>query len=170
MWDKLKVVGAEDTLIHVGDVGFYKDRGKTDALFRALPGKTKILIKGNHDKKRPILKSPWDAIHETYGFEHAGLKFFLQHRPFTKEYSHTTPDWKRFLLQASTEILRRVMTFPLGTHIAIHGHIHELGQQYQWHDGTLVVNACVEHWNYRPFSIEEVVDAYYQRRDYESGK
>ena len=42
------MVGPEDVVYHLGDVGFYK-KGEFSGLIRGLPG-TKILIRGNHDK------------------------------------------------------------------------------------------------------------------------
>jgi calcineurin-like phosphoesterase family protein len=165
MWEKLKTIGPEDTLIHLGDVCFSKDRKETEELFQRLPGKTKILIKGNHDKKRPILKCPWDLVTETYEFEHSGLRFYLQHRPFV-DFRTAIEKWlPPVLFYPLEERLRKNITLPKAD-VCIHGHLHEKGQRYGWLNNVLIVNGCVEHWSYRPFSLEEVVVEYHARKKY----
>lgn len=165
MWEKLKVVGPEDTLIHLGDVCFRQHRSKAKEIFDKLPGKVKILVKGNHDKKQPILKCGWDAIYDEYKFEYEGLRFHLQHRPFRKAYEPQKVYWKRLLLQISADIFHRPSGLP-DVDIICHGHIHELGQRYRWQEEKLITNCCVEHWGFGPIPLSELVREYHGRKEY----
>jgi calcineurin-like phosphoesterase family protein len=55
---------------------------------------------------------------------------------------------------------------PKGIHVCLHGHTHEIGQRYDWINNTLIVNCCVEQWDYRPTSLRELEQEYYLRKDY----
>jgi calcineurin-like phosphoesterase family protein len=55
---------------------------------------------------------------------------------------------------------------PEDAHIALHGHSHEIGQRYDWSDGTLLVNVCVEQFDYHPVSLVELEQEYYARKVY----
>jgi calcineurin-like phosphoesterase family protein len=145
-------------IIHVGDFCvFYRvteeeARAWYDRMFLNIHP---TLIKGNHDKSK-TLGLPWEKIVEEdiqpFMIEYEGLKIGFKHRPYQD--------------QNGNLVLNDV-----GAQIQIHGHIHEKGQRFSWVGssgrGALNVNACVEHWSYAPFDLDEVVQEYYARQQYE---
>ncbi len=174
-----------DMLICGGDFGFFKSDEQAQEFFDSMPARdNRILILGNHDERNKYVKRlPWNMIVRSIGFRYEGLSFAFKHRPFHQTSNRTS--MKRWLLQRSTELLfnnaekevkEQMGSFFLDTQndipamceVVIHGHIHELGQRFSWIDNTLVVNACVEHWDYRTFNLDELVYEYVARQEYES--
>lgn len=138
-----KVRGKIEMFIHCGDVALFKNKLNTraKALFRKFPGKKKILIKGNHDRKY-IVSLPWHEIFKKYIIlKYKNIKIFIQHYPF---------DFKKLP----------------NANILIHGHTHTNGdpRQYRTIGDKLIVNACVELWQYRPFTLLEVVKEFRARK------
>lgn len=89
----------------------------------------KILILGNHDRGRS--RAWWlDA-----GFEEVS-KYPLIYNDF-------------FFLSHEPMYMNKHMPY-----VNVHGHIH--GQKYE---GNNHFNICVEHWNYKPLSFEQIRDA-----------
>lgn len=139
--NELMLAGLDDiprnaSLIHVGDVAFV-GRAGAERLWQHFPEGEKVLIMGNHDKRSKIAKIlPWNKVvkpvDQPYRFDYKGLRIAISHRPMPVE----------------------------DCDIYIHGHIHELGQQLTWSGRKLVVNACVEHWNYEPFTLGHIVDCF----------
>jgi calcineurin-like phosphoesterase family protein len=71
-------VTPEDTVYHLGDFGW----GGVDKLlpiFKRLNGKTKILIRGNHDQD--AVKLPWNSIHDTLEVKGLNTTYQLCHYP-----------------------------------------------------------------------------------------
>lgn len=176
-------------IIHIGDFGFFRDRRSAleayDLMFGGFQGQTEVLlIRGNHDRKY-VLKLPWTEIipemEQPYYFMWGGLRFKVQHRTFRDIPIRTTVGrWLRqkladmWLTRADKKLRKRLKGYfflrePVvspDVDIAIHGHIHELGQRFVWANNTLIVNGCVEHWDYRPIPIEVIVKEYYARKEY----
>jgi len=173
-------------IIHVGDFGFFRDIRQASHAYGLMFGGmvNPILIRGNHDRKH-VLRLPWEEVVHTnqqpFHFMWGGLRFKIQHRPFRDIPIRTTVSrWLRqkvadLLLSRPDKRLRKKLKGffflrepapPPDVDIAIHGHIHELGQRFVWANDTLVVNTCVEHWDYRPIPIEVLVKEYYARKDY----
>lgn len=122
-----------DTLVHLGDVALIHRR-EAHALVERLPGREKILVEGNHDKRSRVRTcEAWAEVHrykEVWTFERDGFLVAVTHRP--------------------SELVE------VDADIKIHGHIHEKGQQFKVSPvsgrvrAALWVNACVEHWKYGP--------------------
>lgn len=148
-------------IIHVGDFcRFYRvsEEEAKEWYNRMFFDIHPTLIKGNHDRtdRGVTLKLPWEQIvHEKdqpYTIEYEGLKIGFKHYPWEENGNLVLND--------------------VGAQIQIHGHIHEKGQRFSWAGspgrGALNVNACVEHWSYAPFDLDEVVQEYYARQQYET--
>ena len=118
------IVSKDDKVFHMGDIGF----GKTEEMmkiFRKLNG-TKILIRGNHDKRFTD-----SALHKI---------------GFSEVYKYPIIIEGFYILSHAPVFLNKSMPY-----VNIHGHIHEksiVGANY--------VNASVEHTNYKPFSFNSV--------------
>ena len=89
----------------------------------------KILILGNHDRGRS--RAWWLDT----GFEEVS-KYPLIYNDF-------------FFLSHEPMYMNKHMPY-----VNVHGHIH--GQKYE---GNNHFNICVEHWNYKPLSFEQIRDA-----------
>ena len=68
------VVSHEDTTYVIGDFAFDKNPSK----FLCRLNGTKVLIKGNHDK-RPYREDGWDAIHDYLEITHKGKHIVMCH-------------------------------------------------------------------------------------------
>jgi calcineurin-like phosphoesterase family protein len=138
IWSGLECIRPEDTLIHLGDYAFRQGPGSLRAFWARMPLCKRILVMGNHDKRSRSQKLPWDAvvtpIQQPLMVGYPGTVVLLSHRP------GLCPDGF--------------------AGIDIFGHIHEKGQRLRWDGSTLHVNACVEHWAYRPFTLAEVYEEY----------
>lgn len=180
--------GQTDVIIHVGDFGFFKRRDEAvrayDNMIKKPGHPDPILVRGNHDKKY-VLKLPWERIvqvaDQPFVFSYNGLIVAVQHRTFHDPLLRTTPGrWLRQriadLFVSKKEKENRQHFFlseqdpPADADIAIHGHIHELGHRFDWIGNTLVVNACVEHWDYQPFTMDLIVKEHRARKAYVSGR
>ena len=144
------------TVVHLGDFGFFNNRKKALWYFDKIFPKDsqKILVIGNHDKRnKSVMRLPWDMKCDTLRFEYNGLKFLCKHRPFGYK------RWWQWFFKYD---------IPDDVDIAIHGHIHEKGMRYSWKKdtNTLIVNACVEHWNYMPLFSKSLAEEYYERKSY----
>lgn len=154
-------------IIHVGDFSTWYKVSEEQArewfdkmFFNIKP----TLIRGNHDRDdSPTMLLPWGEVIEDpdqpYMIEYEGLRIGFKHWPYDKKGS----DWRQPIEE------RRDYNLLAGLDIAIHGHIHEKGHRYEWvgeWGGTLIVNACVEHWDFRPIDLDEIVAQYYAWRQY----
>lgn len=141
MWNNLlSSVGPEDTLIHLGDVGF-GPRHHLQTMVDRLPGRIKILIEGNHDKRSKIRKcTGWTQVVrpvDIFRLEHEGVRFAMTHKP------QNLPNVE-----------------PGSADALVHGHIHNVGVPYRWKDNILIVNACVEQWKYEPIPLTKIIEIY----------
>jgi len=181
-------VPVPDVIIHVGDFGFFNKTADAERAYHNMiekPGHPDpILIRGNHDKKY-VVRLPWSEVVETvdqpFQFEYKGLVVAVQHRSFHDTPRRSTPG--RWLRQRIADLLLRKKERkakkhlhgyfflseqdpPRNVDICIHGHVHELGHRYDWIDDSLVVNSCVEHWDYKSFTMDTVVKEYHARKAY----
>jgi len=173
-----------DVVIHLGDFAFGSREQIThayDEMFLKNEHFNTILIVGNHDEKyKRVLKLPWGKIvypkEQPYVFSCNGLIYAAQHRPF-REFPRKAKVG-RWLVQKITDLFldlhdrKRLGSFlnyqdvPSGINVCLHGHVHELGQRYDWVNNTLLVNVCVEQFDYKPVSLTELELEYYARKDY----
>ncbi|WP_379126492.1 metallophosphoesterase [Paenibacillus sp. sgz500958] len=89
----------------------------------------KILIMGNHDRGRS----------RTWWLD-AGFAEVMEYPLIYKEF---------FFLSHEPMYMNKHMPY-----VNVHGHIH--GQKYE---GKNHFNICVEHWDYKPLSFEQIRDA-----------
>ena len=161
MWEGLRTVGSKDTLIHGGDVCFFTSKTKSQArkVFDMLPGKEKVLIIGNHDRS-DVKKLEWDEVVKEKQFIYHGLAIHIQHFSFKKA-DNIGPGVRRFARFFLSDWCNVNLTLPKAD-ICIHGHIHNLGRRYLWVEQTkqLVVNMCVEHWDYKPIDLDIIIQEY----------
>jgi len=123
-----------DLVYHLGDFGFTNreledTEWSLDNIFRQLNG-TKVLIKGNHDKRK-VLDLPWKG------------RFDRLRIPRWEPSEQR--DW--FEMTHKPEIL-----FDNGG-LVLCGHIH---QQFVYQGNNL--NMSVEVWDYQPVTLEEIND------------
>lgn len=141
MWQGLlSNIGQDDTLIHLGDV-VLGNLFHAQEVVNKLPGKVKILIEGNHDKRGRVRRcAGWDKVvrlGDVLSLEHDGVRLALTHRPQDL-----------------------VKIDPCSADICLHGHIHERGVPFRWNDKVLTVNACVEQHEYKPIPLTRIIEIY----------
>lgn len=75
-------VGDNDTLLHIGDVSFYKDAEWHTRLWEACAGKM-ILVRGNHDKKSLTwyYTQGWDFVCDEFRLNIYGKRLIFSHKP-----------------------------------------------------------------------------------------
>lgn len=140
------IVKPEDLLIHIGDVGM----DKTDSfmlMVKAWPGR-KVLVRGNHDGKscQFYMENGFDFAND--GFIYRGI--WLTHKPWLRE-------------------------LPYGTHLNVHGHLHNVwdgfypddpeGEQNAFvtaaHRGRLLKPwhrlFAIEYTNYAPVEFDKFI-------------
>lgn len=122
------VVGKQDKVYHLGDVGF-TNFPYIKNIFDALNG-TKVLIKGNHDNFK---LSQYMQIFKDVRATHVLDKWVLSHVPI---HTQSLDRWKGNL----------------------HGHLHEHKVMWNNNadEDLRYVNLCVEHINYTPVPFEEI--------------
>ena len=132
-------VGADDTVIHLGDVAIGNRRAVKDILAE-LPGR-KILVRGNHDRAH---SNTW-WMEQGFAFACDGLKFrncWLTHEPST--------------------------SLADGAQLNIHGHLHNIWHGFA-PDGPSVLKIdklknpwqrlfAVEYTDYRPVEFNKFVN------------
>jgi calcineurin-like phosphoesterase family protein len=112
-----------DTVINLGDVSLKENKEYLSTTIRSLPG-YKILIMGNHDRKRPVKWWIDTGFNEVYKYPilYEG-KYILSH-----------------------DIVEAAKDSPF---INIHGHFHQ-----HIMDHPRYVNVCVEMTGYKPVPLE----------------
>jgi len=140
MWAALEeCVTGEDTLIHLGDVVLFRKTPELRATVDRLPGGKKILLQGNHDHRKVRNYAGWDRVVK------------IEDQPLV----YTMPkDCCIYLAHRPREAPIRPNS------LVIHGHIHEKGVPVRWHGTCMVVNACVEQWNYRPILLDDLISLF----------
>lgn len=126
------VVGPKDKVYHLGDVGFMNFPYLKE-IFDQLNG-DKVLIKGNHDNFK---MSQYAQIFRDVRATHVLDKLVLSHVPV---HPMCLDRWKG----------------------NVHGHLHEhlvqeSGRGFGCQDDERYMNVCVEHINYTPIPLEEVL-------------
>ena len=119
-----EIVSPKDKVFHLGDIGFGSTQDM-QRIFQNLNG-TKILIRGNHDKR----------------FSDGALSKI----GFSEVYKYPIIIEEFYMLSHSPMFLNKNMPY-----VNIHGHIHEKSIE-----GANYVNACVEHNDYKPFSFKKM--------------
>lgn len=126
-------VDKNDTIIHLGDVGFFKDAHQMTELISKLNG-NKILIKGNHDRYTK-------AQYHTAGFDEIINS--------TLYGPNENTEWETFNLVHKPTVLEN-------QYLHLVGHIH---QQFIYQGNNL--NMSVEVWNYKPVTMKEILERIY---------
>lgn len=138
-WDIIsncrKVIAVQDILIHMGDV-IDKKESELSGLLAAIPGKTKILIRGNHDLKG----NNW--------YMNKGFDFVCDQMVIGSVLLSHIPQ----------------QIFPVGVRINIHGHFHdnewERIEKYEpqiaaFYDKKRHRLLAMEHTGYKPVRLDE---------------
>lgn len=123
-----RVVKDQDHVWHLGDVAMGQSSGAHNNLLRRLKGKKRLVV-GNHDK----LKS--EALHQN--FEKIELW-----RGF--HFKDGLPSFTCVHIPLEIEQLR-------DGDVCVHGHIHTNLRPGRY------INVCVEHTNYTPVHMDEIV-------------
>lgn len=134
-----KYVGAEDTVLHLGDLSYTNNAYFRHVTSKKLPGR-KLLIRGNHDKHR-------DSWYRQCGFRLV--------KPFSFTYTNrdTSEDW---------EISFGHYQLPIGAlgdrQLHFHGHIHNngYGEAPEWPPIPYrrnQINVSAEMMKYRPANL-----------------
>lgn len=123
-------VSPNDTVYHLGDVSFHRDRSHTLHLLNNLNGKI-ILIRGNHDKlKSDLVKARFESIHDYLELKINNQLIVMCHYPFLRWNKGHRGSW------------------------SIHGHSH--GGINQLNKGTRRLDVGVDTHNFYPYSYGEV--------------
>ncbi len=131
-WNKR--VKDDDTVYHLGDVGFFRSAQQMQDLMSELNGR-KVLIKGNHDKftKTQYKMAGFEAVTNIYNY------------PVYK-----SDDLEEWVDQWFTLTHKPMVLYPEG--IVLCGHIH---QQFYYQGNNL--NMSVEMWGYQPVTVKEIL-------------
>jgi calcineurin-like phosphoesterase family protein len=79
-----KIEDRNDVLIHLGDISIGSDEEvHRNLMMNVFPGVTKILVRGNHDKKSAswYKEHGWDFVCDQIGLKFHGVDLLLSHRP-----------------------------------------------------------------------------------------
>lgn len=132
------LVSPQDTLIHLGDVIFYK-YPELKNILGDIPGR-KILVRGNHDGK----KHSW---YMRNGFDFSADLIMIDNIVFTH---------------------RPLETFPTGATVNIHGHLHNTGhhpQEEWWKPGERHLLFTLEH-HYKPIELQKFISMNMYKQKY----
>lgn len=121
-----RLIAAQDTLIHLGDVIFYHAETLADWL-AGIPATIKILVRGNHDKS-----------HSDVWFQRAGFS--------------TVCDGMIYKGCLLTHAPVRDMCFPLN----IHGHWHSMPDVPEWYDLARYFRVSMEWQDYTPIRFDHI--------------
>ena len=142
-------VRPQDTLIHLGDV-IFKDHHQLPEWMGMVKAETKILVRGNHDKKSGGWYKARGFTHvcQSFQLEVFGCRVWFSHKPIPINLLNT---WK------STQ---------KSPAVNIHGHLHDMshrkhmsreyfaeyyGKPYPW----LLISHELQ--GYKPFNLEKVL-------------
>jgi calcineurin-like phosphoesterase family protein len=141
-------VSKNDTVIWLGDCGFYRDKVKAKALMDRLNGK-KILIRGNHDNK-----PGWMAA---IGFEFVAENATImigKKRVRLSHFPYKVPFWTLLWLRLrGIKIRFNQRRLKDDGSFLIHGHVHK-----SWPRQTgKMINVSCDVWDYKPVPMKEIV-------------
>ncbi len=151
MWKNLSKIKPNDTLIHMGDVALGRTQTRKSIVSK-LPGKKKILIRGNHDRIATYKSTAWTSVikeeSQPFYIKYKKTNIFICHRPSGGP------------LKFKDEVYE-ILPY-LSNSIILHGHVHnnhiDLYPKIQWRkNNNLMINCCVELWNYSPINIEQIM-------------
>lgn len=123
-------IGPDDVVLHLGDL-LLDRRGDIAPKVAKLPGK-KFLLKGNHDRRS-------SKYYQGLGFRLIRQSFALPYMGWQVVFSHR-PDYDKDFI-----------CYP--KHLNVHGHIHQ-----RLLDDRCYLNVSVEHTDYKPLLITELLD------------
>lgn len=135
-------MGKGDILIHMGDVCIGRDYDMHKELMEATKeAKSRILIKGNHDKKTDtwyLETGGWDLVVKQLWIQRFGYDIILTHEPY--DYAqHSLVPWGNFK--------------------NLHGHTHGNGHRSidvaHYYQNKHHVELALENNNYRPFLLNQ---------------
>jgi calcineurin-like phosphoesterase family protein len=124
-----EIVKPEDTIINLGDVSFRLHKEILGICIRQLPGK-KILILGNHDRKKPI-----------HWWEDVG---------FDEVYKYPIIYKKYFILSHEQVYINDSMPY-----VNIHGHSHSESS-----NNLQKVNVSIELTDYKPLLFDTIIEKF----------
>lgn len=133
-----KVVGKQDKVFFLGDVAFGSDNLK----FLELMNGVKYLVMGNHD------------VHSTYEY----LKYF--NKVFGVAELKPADDCSLILTHVPVAEDQMVKRFGLNIHGHLHQHVIELNGINDGKPDPRYVNVTMEHINFTPRQIGDIVAAY----------
>jgi calcineurin-like phosphoesterase family protein len=135
----LERIGTNDTVLHLGDIGFSKPPYRFEKILNPSLTGIKYLVLGNHDKqsKTWYLKNGWNLV-TPFQVLYRGWTILFTHRP--------GGDWKPY--HDDERLVRK--TFKT---INVHGHIHSLELE-----NRRLINLSVERTEYSPVRIRDVLD------------
>ncbi|MFH5811280.1 metallophosphoesterase [Companilactobacillus sp. FL22-1] len=135
-WNKT-VKSPNDEVYILGDFVYMGTGEQANTILKQLRGK-KYLIKGNHEQylnDQNFDHSLFEWVKDYYSFEYNNRKFVLFHYPIL--------EWDGYYNHA----------------IHLYGHVHNINAAYFTRTlGENAVNVGVDITNYRPISIEEIVN------------
>ena len=135
-----KVVGAEDSVLCLGDLTF-GSKEQTKSITSKLNGK-KFLIRGNHDGKsdtwyRDVFFEPTNCVYKSFKNKYdVKIKTLLTHVP--------------------------VVPLPEGW-LNIHGHVHSEERRDEFALSNGHYNICCEPLDFTPIKIKVILDDFYKK-------
>lgn len=136
----LRQLQPSDRLIHLGDVSWVEDARWHHELWENCPAETRILVRGNHDRKRSdtwFMEHGWSVVVEALWISRYGLDI---------EFSHVPRDLSKMV--------------PWPEYRNIHGHTHgntpRHGEEWERsYDPRHHIEIALEFTNYQPVMLTE---------------
>ncbi|MDD3263411.1 MAG: hypothetical protein PHT94_00785 [Candidatus Nanoarchaeia archaeon] len=126
------IVGKDDICYILGDISLNCSKGETKEIIQRLNG-TKILIAGNHDNLSvyDYYDIGFNAVHGHLKIKYKNQDIYIAHDPAWAQKENTL--W-------------------------FCGHVHGIFQKIRSLNNTTIINVCVDAWDYKPQSIEYLLD------------
>ena len=148
MINNLYKLKSTDTLIHLGDVYYFREGVEPFIKqMKNLPCK-KILVKGNHDRNSDnwyVKYGGFDWVVNSFSLKYGKMEILFSHKP-------------RYDLEA-------------GVDLVIHGHLHNNNVHNEYFD-YLVHNKsfliAVEYTDYAPINLDKVIRQFKEKEPYAS--
>lgn len=148
-------VPADATVLHLGDLCYRGNGYFKHIIAKELTGATKLLIKGNHDKKGI-------GFYRDCGFKLA-WPFQIGVSPLADSGLYVGGDQSQWIVSFSHYPWNTRLEGPMPeNHIRVHGHIHNNGYSRDAYVPLRRnhINLSVEVMKYRPVSLQVLLDAY----------